>query len=120
MTQSIEGDPWSLNTNQTIPDLTEVLPKMPDQLRRFILKACKRAPGQRYQSMLEMIKALKPMAEQFGVFQHALNKPSRKMVTMVLLYEDSYKATLNKEMAGFCSRMQALGVQCKTAEFSDI
>jgi len=120
MTQSIEGDPWRLITNQIVPDPTEVLPEMPDQLRRFILKACKRAPDQRYQSMLEVIEVLNPMAEKLGILHRASSKQDRKIATMVLIYEDSDKAALNKEMAEFCSRMTAIGIDCKTAEFNDI
>jgi CRP-like cAMP-binding protein/tRNA A-37 threonylcarbamoyl transferase component Bud32 len=118
-----EADAWTvmdLHTNQEIPDPSEILPELPDQLRRLIIKACKREPDQRYQSMLEVIEALNPMAEKLGILHRASSKQDRKIATMVLIYEDSDKAALNKEMAEFCSRMTAIGIDCKTAEFNDI
>ena len=72
-----EADAWTvmdLLTNQEIPDPSEIMPELPDQLRQLILKACKREPDQRFQSMLEVIEALNPMAEKMGILQRASGK----------------------------------------------
>ena len=70
--------------------------------------------------MTEVIDALNPIAEEYGLLHRTSSEQDRKITTMVLIYDDTDKAALNKEMAGFCSKMKELGIDCKTAEFNDI
>jgi serine/threonine protein kinase len=47
---------------QDIPDPAEKVPDLPEALRRFILKACRRSPQERYQNMSQMLEDLGSIA----------------------------------------------------------
>ena len=46
-----------------VPDPLEIVPGLPDALRRFIMKACHRNPNQRYQNIGQALKDLLPLIE---------------------------------------------------------
>ncbi len=50
-----------------IPDPEEMVPGLPEALRRFIIKACHRDPGQRYQDADQALNDLLPLAREFGL-----------------------------------------------------
>jgi len=47
---------------QGIPDPAEKVPDLPEALRRFILKACRRDPQGRYQNMSQVLEDLESIA----------------------------------------------------------
>ena len=50
-----------MNLNQDVPDPAEVVSDLPEALCRFILRAGRRDPAQRYQNAYQAIEALRPM-----------------------------------------------------------
>jgi serine/threonine protein kinase len=63
--------------NLDIPDPAEVVPDLPETLRRFIIKAGRREPAQRYGNMEEAMKdLLPPLSEEFhlgGIYRPVLD-----------------------------------------------
>jgi serine/threonine protein kinase len=47
---------------QDIPDPAEKVPDLPEALRRFILKACRRDPQERYQNTSQVLEDLGSIA----------------------------------------------------------
>ena len=109
-----------LRLKQDIPDPAEIIPDLPEGLRQFILKACARDMGQRYQDVGEMIQALKTLANELGIKKRGISPVNRKMATMFLMYNDEHQPELNRMMSEFCEKVNELGVSCKAADFKEI
>ena len=119
----LEEDPWEvmdLRLKQDIPDPAEIVPDLPETLRKFILKACAREMSARYQDVGEIIEDLKPLANQLGIKKQKISSGNRKMATMFLLYNDEHQPKLNRMMNEFCEKVNELGVSCKAADFKEI
>ncbi len=118
-----EASAWEvmeLRLKHDIPDPAEIEPKLPAALRKFILKACARDMGQRYQNVGEAIEDLKPLVNELGLKKREISTGNRKMATMFLMYNDEHQPELNRMMNEFCEKVNELGVSCKAAEFKDI
>jgi serine/threonine protein kinase len=109
-----------LRLKQDIPDPAEIVPHLPEALRKFILKACARDVSQRYQNVGEIIEDLKPLANKLGLKKRGISTENRKMATMFLLYKDEHQPELNRMMNEFCEKVNELGVSCKAAEFKEV
>jgi serine/threonine protein kinase len=118
-----EEDAWEvmdLRLKQDIPDPAEIIPDLPEALRRFILKACAREMSARYKNVGEIIKDLKPLSNELGLKKQNISPVNRKMATMFLLYNDEHQPELNRMMNEFCEKVNELGVSCKAADFKEI
>ena len=118
-----EEDAWeamNLRLKQDIPDPAEIVPDLPEALRKFILKACAREMSARYQDVGKIIEDLKPLANELGEKKQKISPVNRKMATMFLLYNDEHQPELNRMMNEFCEKVNELGVSCKAAEFKEI
>ena len=102
-----------------IPDPGDMMPNLPDGLRRFILKACSRDPSERYQTSGQALSALQDIAKDFGLKQKHLPPEQRKMSTVFLMYRDEHQLELNRLMEEFGNKARLLGVELKVADFRD-
>jgi tRNA A-37 threonylcarbamoyl transferase component Bud32 len=102
-----------------IPDPGDMMPNLPDGLRRFILKACSRDPLERYQTAGQALSALQDIAKDFGLKQKYLPPEQRKMSTVFLMYRDEQQLELNRLMEEFGNKARQLGVEVKVADFRD-
>ena len=51
-----------LHLNQDIPDPADLVPDLPDELRRFIMKAGRSNPDRRYQNVAQVLEEIRPLA----------------------------------------------------------
>jgi len=118
-----EEDAWEvmdLRLKQDIPDPAEIVPDLPEALRKFILKACAREIDARYHDVGEIIEDLKPLADELGLKKQNTSTVNRKMATMFLMYNDEHQPELNRMMNDFCEKVNELGVSCRAADFKEI
>ena len=112
---------WELHLEQEIPDPLEAVPDLPEGLRRFILKACKRMPEERYKDMKEALDDLRPLAAQLGLTEETVSHTEkRKTATLFLIYREGQQKPLTKLMEEFSAKARELGVTVKGADFEDI
>ena len=102
-----------------IPDPGDMMPNLPDGLRRFILKACSRDPSERYQTSGQALSALQDIAKDSGLKQKYLQPEQRKMSTVFLMYRNEHQLELNRLMEEFGNKARQLGVELKVADFRD-
>ena len=102
-----------------IPDPGDMMPNLPDGLRRFILKACSRDPSERYQTSGQALSALQDIAKDSGLKQKYLQPEQRKMSTVFLMYRNEHQLELNRLMEEFSNKARQLGVELKVADFRD-
>jgi CRP-like cAMP-binding protein len=115
-----EDDPHAvmdLHVAQDVPDPALAVPGLPEGLRHFILKACARDRDQRYRNMDEVESDLLPVAEALDVRAHTPGAGTRKMATLIMLYNEEHQLALNRLMEEFSSRVKELGVVLKVADF---
>ena len=108
-----------LSLTSDIPDPADIVPDLPDELRRFILTASHRDPEQRYRNAGEAMEALYPLIREQGLAENNLSFEQVKMSTFFLIYKDEHQPELNQLMEEFGTKVQELGVELKIADFRD-
>ena len=103
-----------------VPDPAEIVPDLPHDLRRFILKAVRRDPGQRYQNMDEVLKVLGPLSRRMGLASGPELPEKPKMTSLLLLYKDEHQQALTQLMEKFGKDVQELGVVLKISDFQTL
>jgi eukaryotic-like serine/threonine-protein kinase len=101
---------------QDIPDPSVLAPELPQPLRQFILKCCRRNPDERYQSAHEAIEELRSLLPR-DILE---TKRNRKMASLFLFYEDEQQILLNHLLEEFTTRAKGFGIQLKSTDFLDI
>jgi len=110
----------TMRIEKEIPDPTAMVPTLPDELHRFILKAAHRDPNQRYQNAGQALKVLRPLVKDRMVTRNNLSFENRKMSTFFLIYKEEHQFALNRLMDEFGTKVQKLGVDLKIADFRDV
>ena len=110
-----------MNLNQDVPDPAKVVSDLPEALRRFILRAGRWDPAQRYQNAYQAIEALRPLAKKSKhVSQNNFTFEKRKVSTIFLAYKEEQQLALNRLIDEFSAKAQTLGVTLKIADFRDL
>jgi len=109
-----------MHLTQDIPDPAQVATDIPELLRSFILKACRRNPGQRYPNMTEASKALLPLSKIYGLHPKLLPVEKPMMTTLVLTYHEEQQLALSRLVEGFDGKARELGIDLKIAEFKEL
>lgn len=107
------------NLDEDIPDPAVIKPDLPDEIRRFILKATKRDPNQRYQTADQAMAVLNPLYKNQTLTKNNLTFEKRKMSTFFLIYNDEHQSALDKLMNEFSAKAKDIGVKLKVADFRD-
>ena len=118
-----EGDAKTLlnmHLNQDIPDPKKIVPDLPEPLRAFIRKACRRDPNQRYRDAGHALEVFRPLVKDLKLTRKNLSFEKRKMSTFCLIYKDEHQLALNRLMDDFSAKARRLGVELKLADFRDI
>ena len=92
-----------------IEDLGAILPELPEQLRRFILKACALLPADRYVAVEHVLEDLRPLAKEYGITGEPLQSKRHNISTMSLVYGDEHLSALKHLMADFSSKAKKMG-----------
>jgi len=106
-----------MHLNEEIPDPAEIVPDLPEALRGFILKACRRDPNQRYQDVNQALGALQPLAEAHCAAQKGHPMEKRKMATLFFVYKDEHQVALDKLMEEFSFEANECGAMLKAVDF---
>ena len=100
-----------------IPDPATVLPELPDGLRRFILKACARFPGDRYMAIEQVLEDLGPLSREYGFPEMSRNSERQNISTIFLVYGDKHQSALKHLMEDLSSKAKKVGIKMKVSDF---
>jgi CRP-like cAMP-binding protein/tRNA A-37 threonylcarbamoyl transferase component Bud32 len=117
-----EDNLWELrkmHINEDISDPAKIVPDMPKDLRRFILKACQRDMNERYQDIDQILADLHPLIMRFGINVNKYKREERKITNIVLLYEKEKQFALSRLMDEFSAKAKDIGVVMKVADFHE-
>lgn len=109
-----------MHLNEDIPDPAKLRPDVPEQLRRFIFKACARKSAHRYQNIREVIDTLQPLEKELGVDRRRLSTGKQHMTTLHLLYQEDQRLALKQILEEFSEKAEKLGIDFRSADFSDL
>jgi eukaryotic-like serine/threonine-protein kinase len=90
-----------LHCDEDIPDPIEAVPDIVEDLRRFIIKACRRDPAERYASAKD---AMSDLGE-------ATEADSRQIRVLTLVYEETDHCALDKLLDEFGEKASELGMR---------
>lgn len=103
-----------------IPDPAGLVADLPEALRRFILKACRRDPGQRYQSIAAALEELMPLYHELVDSKGRPAAARKAFANLNVLYREDQAMTAKKLLDEFSRRASEMGVLVKAVEFKDI
>lgn len=109
-----------LHLNSDITDPKELRPNLPDLLREFILKCCRRDPEERYQNISQALENLRPLAEELDLKTGSLPAKKFNMASIFLVYGDEQQQALKQLMESIHIQAKKMGIGLKSAEFTDI
>ena len=109
-----------MHTTQDITDPAEFVPNIPEALREFILNAGRCNPQQRYASMRDALDVLGPLMSKSPQIKSLKRLAHGKLSTLVMAYTQEQQAELNRLLEIFSTRAQALGVEVKMTDFTDM
>jgi CRP-like cAMP-binding protein len=109
-----------MHVEQDIPDPALLVPDMPEELRRFILKSCERNPAKRYQSINEAMAAIQPVYRDEAVAGQAAVREKQRMTSLFFLYGDEHVGPMSQLLDEISGRAEELGVVMRAAEFKDV
>jgi hypothetical protein len=106
----------NMHLNQDIPDPAELVSELPEWLRKFILKACRRQPAERYQNMSQVLKDLRPLARQTYSRQRQTELVMRKTTTLTIDYQNKHQQAIDRLLGEFSLKVNELGAYLKTED----
>lgn len=109
-----------LHVNEDIPDPALLVPDLPRELQRFIVKSCARDPGQRYQNMTEAMAEIEPYFHAISAKKKVIMSVKQHMTSVFFMYNDEQVKTLNLLLEEINGKAAELGVSMRVAEFKDI
>ncbi len=119
-----ENNLWELRNihlKDDIPDPAEIVSDIPEDLRKFIMKAGRCDPSRRYRDISQALDDLHNLAEEYGLLhQRSSNKQKQKMTNICLMYNADRQIELNKLIEEFSNQAQKIGAALKVAAFYDI
>jgi CRP-like cAMP-binding protein len=103
-----------MHRTQDIPDPAKKVLDLPQALRRFILKACRRSPAERYRDVSQALEDLQPLARAIAPVHQHQRSAKQKMTTLFLSYDDDHQQELNRLLEEFRLKVSKLGANLKT------
>ena len=111
-----EWEMMEMRIKSDIPDPADVVPELPDGLRRFILKACARLPADRYITIEKALEDLEPLAQQYGFSEMSRSNERQNISTIFLVYGDEHQSALKHLMEDLNSKAKKMGIKIKVSD----
>ncbi len=118
-----EDDPSILmeaHLTREIPDPRDWVPELPEGLCRFIQKATRKDPKDRFQTMEEIRNHLQQVSRDLGLAGPAGGRVERKMTSLFLFYREDHRLALNALLEEFSRKVKEAGIALKAVEIKDI
>lgn len=109
----------NFHLNEDTPDPRTLIPDLPEELSNFLIRATRRDPAARYQSISQILHALKPLAEKMGLESRSQLREQRKMMSLFLFYQDQHQLALNRLVEDFSNELKKIGAVVRAADFKD-
>ena len=88
-------------------------------MQKFILKACRQDPAQRYQTMSQALADLNRMAAELGVASQYNEGQKINMTSLFMVYEENQQPAVRQLMKRLRAQARELGIDLKAADFKE-
>lgn len=105
---------------EDVPDPRTLVPDIPEQLRRFILKSTRRDPAARYQNVEQALLDLNALADTIGLELPIKAPKTLNMTGLFLFYRDEHHEILKQLIADFGDELKKIGAVLRESDFKDI
>ncbi|MFH1117245.1 MAG: protein kinase [Pseudomonadota bacterium] len=105
---------------ENVPEPRSLVPDLPEELNSVILKAAKKDPLDRYQSVREIIHDLEPLADRCGVSVSKDSSRHANMMGLFLFYRNEQRAVIKRLVQDFSRELEKIGANLRDADFKDI
>jgi hypothetical protein len=96
------------------------VPDLPEELRRFIMKASRADPDRRYQNVGEALEEIRPLATKISTPGRRDPLEKQKMTNILLMYRDRDQQALTRLMEEFSAKAAELGIVLKVSDLHDL
>lgn len=108
-----------LHLTQEVMDPRDIVPDIPEELRKFILTCTRRDPNQRYPDMGQAMAALSPLVHNFKGQGKGLTIEQRKRSSLLITYKNENKQTVTRLTEKFQEELKELGIDVEMINNSD-
>jgi serine/threonine protein kinase len=105
---------------EDIPDPKSLVPDIPDELNSVILKATKKDPLARYQSVSDMMHDIHPLAQRLGVSASLESKRHTNMMGLFLFYRNEHQKIIKRLVKDFTRELKKIGADLRDTDFKDV
>lgn len=114
------ADSMETRCKQEIHDPAELVPNLQEGIRKFIVKACRINPEQRYQNMKEAQETLQSLSRNRRRTIDEQPDDIRNITTLFLLYKNENEHDFTPVLEKYISKIKEIGVDLKIVEGLDI
>jgi len=108
-----------LHLTTDVMDPGHVNPDIPEEIRKFILKAGRCDPDQRFQNIGQAMAALRPLAQDISLPGSGSTIEKKKNASLSLTYSDENQPALKRLVDMFKANARELGVDVEITENQD-
>jgi len=109
-----------MHFNHDIPDPSLLIPDLPEPVRAFILKACRKSLDDRYNSMQAVIKELLPVIQPLDSNNEKPVERNKQITVLLISHFEDQELALKQLLDEFGSRASELGLDLNITGKSDI
>jgi CRP-like cAMP-binding protein len=113
------GALMKLHRDQDIPDPARKVPELPQRLRRFILRACRRNPAERYPDAGAALAELLPLGAKIGSRFRNMETAASTTAHIELTYDNEQRLAVQRLLVKFGKEARELGIELKPIEFTE-
>ncbi|MCP4348102.1 MAG: protein kinase [Desulfobacterales bacterium] len=107
-----------MRCTEEIPDPADIVPDLPESLRKFIIKACRLDPDKRYHNVTQALEDIRSLTREFGL--KLLNKLSLEKqninTTIFINYNNRNRSDIRRIMKNFVENAQELGAVVRVVD----
>ncbi|MBI5247917.1 MAG: protein kinase, partial [Desulfomonile tiedjei] len=101
---------------EDIPDPRDLVPDLPEEMRTFILRATRREPSSRYQSIGQVLSELHLLADKIGMALPTKAERCLNMMGLFLFYRDEHQAILTRLVKDFSDELEKIGAVLRESD----
>jgi serine/threonine protein kinase len=110
----------TIHLQEDAPDPRTIVPGLPEEICRFLMKSVRKDKDKRYKSISEILDELAPLTEEMGLTCDPKFSEKRKMMSLFLFYQDEHQLMLNRLIDTFNNDIAKLGATLRIAQVEDI
>jgi serine/threonine protein kinase len=106
-----------MHLSGSVPDPRSLVPELPEELARFVIRATRRTPESRYQTAAEAIQELRPLVKRLGLAVPPVSAPMSHMKGLFVFYRAEQQDTVDRLLKDFSDELQKLGTVLHHTDF---